>query len=66
MGHSAGGRVHTLAKFQSLMELNGKRETVSIKTMNWGDFLGNAVVKSLPANAGDIGSSPGPGGSHMP
>ena len=48
------------------MELNGKRETVSIKTMNWGDFLGNAVVKSLPANAGDIGSSPGPGGSHMP
>ena len=32
----------------------------------WGDFPGGAVVKNLPANAGDKGSSPGPGGSHMP
>ena len=23
------------------------------------------MVKNLPANAGDMGSSPGPGGSHM-
>ena len=30
------------------------------------DFPGGAVVKNLPANAGDTGSSPGPGGSHMP
>ena len=29
-------------------------------------FLGGAVVKNLPASAGDIGSSPGPGRSHMP
>ena len=29
-------------------------------------FLGGAVVESLPANAGDTGSSPGLGGSHMP
>ena len=29
-------------------------------------FPGGAVVESLPANAGDMGSSPGPGGSHMP
>ena len=29
-------------------------------------FLGGAVVKNLPANAGDAGSSPGPGRSHMP
>ena len=29
-------------------------------------FPGGAVVGSLPANAGDMGSSPGPGGSHMP
>ena len=28
-------------------------------------FPGGAVVKNLPANAGDTGSSPGPGGSHM-
>ena len=31
-----------------------------------GDFPGGAVVKNLPANAGDTGSSPGPGISHMP
>ena len=30
------------------------------------DFPGGAVVKNLPANAGDTGSSPGLGGSHMP
>ena len=31
----------------------------------WG-FPGGAVVENLPANAGDTGSSPGPGRSHMP
>ena len=31
----------------------------------WG-FPGGAVVGSLPAGAGDMGSSPGMGGSHMP
>ena len=30
------------------------------------DFLGGAVVTNPPANAGDTGSSPGPGRSHMP
>ena len=30
------------------------------------DFPGGAVVKNLPANAGDTGSSPGLGRSHMP
>ena len=29
-------------------------------------FPGDAVVESLPANAGDTGSSPGLGRSHMP
>ena len=29
-------------------------------------FPGGAVVKNLPANARDMGSSPGPGRSHMP
>ena len=28
-------------------------------------FPGGTVVKSPPANAGDVGSSPGLGGSHM-
>ena len=31
-----------------------------------GSFPGGAVVENLPAEAGDTGSSPGPGGSHMP
>ena len=36
-----------------------------IKTLQKG-FPGGAVVESLPANAGDTGSSPGLGRSHMP
>ena len=31
-----------------------------------GDFPDSTVVKNPPANAGDTGSSPGPGRSHMP
>ncbi|XP_059972502.1 uncharacterized protein LOC132501057 [Mesoplodon densirostris] len=31
-----------------------------------GGFPGGAVVEGLPANAGDMGSSAGVGGSHMP
>ena len=34
--------------------------------MTIGGFPGGAVVKNPPANAGDTGSSPGPGRSHMP
>ena len=30
------------------------------------DFPGGAVVENPPASAGDTGSIPGPGGSHMP
>ena len=32
----------------------------------FGGFPGGAVVENPPANAGDTGSSPGLGGSHMP
>ena len=32
----------------------------------YGGFPGGAVVENLPANAGDTGSSPGLGRSHMP
>ena len=38
---------------------------VSSKSQRW-DFPGSAVVKNPPANAGDTGSIPGPGRSHMP
>ena len=34
--------------------------------MEFGGFPGGAVVKNPPASAGDTGSSPGPGRSHMP
>ena len=30
-----------------------------------GDFLGDPAVKNPPANAGDMGSIPGPGRPHM-
>lgn len=34
------------------------------RTVYWG-FLGGAVVKNPPACAGDLGSIPGPGKSHV-
>ena len=37
-----------------------------VKNYTFSDFPGGAVVKNPPANAGDTGSSPGPGRSHMP
>ena len=40
-------------------------KTIIQKESCWG-FPGGAVVKNPPANAGDMGSSPGPGRSHMP
>ena len=41
------------------------RESARSKTIP-GGFPGGAVVESLPANAGDTGSSPGLGRSHVP
>ena len=37
-----------------------------VKEKNFGGFPGGAVVGNPPANAGDTGSIPGPGRSHMP
>ena len=36
------------------------------KEITMSGFPGGTVVKNPPANAGDMGSSPGPGRSHMP
>ena len=36
-----------------------------VKTTMSSDFPGGTVVKNPPASAGDMGSSPGPGRSHM-
>ena len=38
----------------------------TIKMVHIRGFPGGAVVKNLPANAGDTGSIPGPERSHMP
>ena len=40
-------------------------EILGLKFYVWG-FPGGAVVENLPATAGDTGSSPGLGRSHMP
>ena len=49
---------------------NGSRRSenpmMTFKRRMTGKFPGGAVVKNPPANAGDTGSSPGPGRSHMP
>ena len=42
-----------------------KNLKVKLRKHSWG-FPGGAVVENLPANAGDAGSSPGLGRSHMP
>ena len=42
----------------------GKEVIFPLVNFSWG-FPGGAVVESLPANAGDTGSSPGLGKSHM-
>ena len=39
---------------------------ISPSNLNERAFPGGTVVKNLPANAGDMGLSPGPGRSHMP
>ena len=39
---------------------------VLICKMRIKGFPGGAVVENPPADAGDAGSGPGPGGSHMP
>ena len=44
---------------QALQQINCKEKK------GMGDFPGGTVVENLPANAGDTGSSPGPGRSHM-
>ena len=47
------------------LSLGDHRGTEGVK-MHLQGFPGGAVVEGLPANAGDTGSSPGLGGSHMP
>ena len=50
---------------EMLLECSSSLFVQSTKTTSQG-FPGGAVVESLPASAGDTGSRPGLGGSHMP
>ena len=54
---------------RTLYSERGLRTTeasVSVSSIRSGEASpGGAVVKNPPANAGDTGSSPGPGRSHM-
>ena len=54
-------RIVEITAIQQNKEKRMKRNEDSLR-----DFPGGAVVENLPANAGDMGSSPGPGRSHMP
>ena len=51
-------------KEREMREKEKEREKEVLKN-NLRGFPGGAVVKNLPANAGDTGSSPGSGRSHM-
>ena len=47
-------------------QMEAKRITPSSIKIRDRGFPGGAAVENLPANAGDTGSSPGLGRSHMP
>ena len=61
---------HRIVSSRQLFTFNSQLTTFSkvctIKNVICGGFPGGAVVENLPANAGDTGSSPGLGRSHMP
>ena len=52
----------TQTQRECLVKKNGEKTAINKPK----GFPGGAVVKSPPASAGDTGSSPGPGRSHMP
>ena len=54
-----------MEKRQSLQYVVLGKQHSYIKRMKLEGFPGGAVVKNLPANAGDTGLIPGPGRSHM-
>ena len=54
------------AKFKGVPKKLNNQDIFSKVKSNAKGFPGGAVVENLPANAGDTGSSPGLGRSHMP
>ena len=56
--------INEIEKRKTVHRMNKPKSWFFEKRNN--DFPGGAVVENPPANAGDMGSSPGPGRSHMP
>ena len=56
---------HMIISIDSEKSFDKIQHLFMIKKKNLG-FPGGTVVENLPANAGDTGSSPGLGRSHMP
>ena len=52
-------------KFYKIAFITPEEHKMRLNVTKWS-FPGGAVVKNLPANAGETGSIPGLGRSHMP
>ena len=63
---NANSNFHRPPQLIFFKNLTGCNSKTCWKIYIFGGFPGGAVVESLPANAGDTGSSPGLGGSHVP
>ena len=60
------GELKTFSIFREMQARRFSHQlTSNTRTSKWG-FPGGTVVKNPPANAGDPGSIPGLGRSHMP
>ena len=59
------GLLSKVYKQNSSCSSTSKKQTTQSKN-GQRDFPGGAVVENPSANAGDTGSNPGPGRSHMP
>ena len=49
-----------------MVRKTGRKSTKIVAKAKGQGFPGGTVVKNPPANAGDVGLSPGPGRFHMP
>ena len=63
---SSERKSHMSLTLNQKLEIIIKLSEKGISKAKTGGFPGGAVVENLPANAGDTGSSPGLGRSHMP
>ena len=55
-----------MINFMFCIFYHNKKKKKEKRNSSTADFPGGTVVKNPPANSGDMGSSPGPGRSHMP